>query len=146
MGRVAPRGSLVGSRETGKLRAGGLRGRDLRDLRQLRALALETAAPPAMLGVPGDRPSTRRGCHLSDRLERAVAELVAAIREEIAAEIEASRRGPDRLLSIREAAARLGVARTTAYRLIGDGRLRSFRVGGRRLVSESAIAELIDSL
>ncbi len=43
------------------------------------------------------------------------------------------------LVSVREAAARLGIGRDTAYRLVAEGRLRSLSLGRRRLVP---VAEL----
>jgi excisionase family DNA binding protein len=50
---------------------------------------------------------------------------------------------PEQLLSIDRAAALAGVGRTTIYAEIGAGRLRSVKVGRRRLVPSSAMAELI---
>jgi excisionase family DNA binding protein len=38
------------------------------------------------------------------------------------------------LISVREAAARLGIGRDTCYALVAEGRLRSLRLGRRRLV------------
>ena len=78
---------------------------------------------------------------MSDRLAAAVAELVAALR----AEIDAAERptAPDRLLSIDEAAAMLGIGRSLAYQEIAAGRLRSLLVGRRRLVPAGAIATYI---
>lgn len=65
-------------------------------------------------------------------------EVIAALGEEAAPGAE-----PDRMYSIAEARERLGgVSRSTVYALIERGELRSTRVGGRRLVSSSAIAEL----
>jgi excisionase family DNA binding protein len=50
---------------------------------------------------------------------------------------------PEQLLSIDRAAALAGVGRTTTiYAEIGAGRLRSIKVGRRRLVPASAIAEI----
>lgn len=60
------------------------------------------------------------------------------VREELAAY-----RAPVRLLSIGQAAERLGIARSTTYALIGSGLLRSVKVGRRRLVPEDALAELV---
>jgi len=51
---------------------------------------------------------------------------------------------PPRLLSIQEAADRLGLARSNFYRLVADGSLTTVKIGGRRLVSEAALAEFID--
>lgn len=77
------------------------------------------------------------------RLEAAVAELAAAIREELRTEARAAAGAPDRLLSIPEAAVALGVSRTTIYSELQGGRLRSIAVGRRRLVPASAIAERV---
>jgi excisionase family DNA binding protein len=45
-----------------------------------------------------------------------------------------------------EAAAAVGVGRTTIYELISSGQLRSCNLGRRRLISRSALLELIDNL
>lgn len=79
---------------------------------------------------------------MTDRLAAAVAELVAAIREEVGAEA-CPWPDPPRLLSVAEAAQALDLARSNAYRLIQSGQLRSIRVGGRRLVSLVALREFI---
>ena len=75
---------------------------------------------------------------MNDRLDRALLELAAALREELASAAQA---GPERLLDIPAAAQALGVGRTTLYGELDSGRLRSVRVGRRRLVPSSAIAE-----
>lgn len=51
----------------------------------------------------------------------------------------------NRLISVKEAAQRLGIATITAYRMAEDGRLRSIRLGGRRLICEAVIEALIAS-
>ena len=51
----------------------------------------------------------------------------------------------NRLISVKDAAQRLGIATITAYRMAEDGRLKSIRLGGRRLVPEAAIEALIAS-
>jgi excisionase family DNA binding protein len=51
-----------------------------------------------------------------------------------------------RVLRVEEAAELLGVGRSLAYDLIRDGRLRSFKVGSRRLVPVAAVDELLDAL
>jgi excisionase family DNA binding protein len=79
---------------------------------------------------------------MSDRLATAVAELVAALRDEMASERRPSERAPDRLLSIEQAAQALGIGRTALYSEIGAGRIRSVKVGRRRLVPSSAISEV----
>ena len=69
-------------------------------------------------------------------------ELVAALRDEIATERRPSEREPDRLMSIEQAARALGIGRTALYSEIGAGRIRSVKVGRRRLVPSSAISEV----
>jgi excisionase family DNA binding protein len=51
-----------------------------------------------------------------------------------------------RLLNIEAVMERLGVGRSTVFELIGDGQLRSVKVGRRRLVPESAITLFIQNL
>ncbi|HEX7400167.1 MAG TPA: helix-turn-helix domain-containing protein [Candidatus Limnocylindrales bacterium] len=51
--------------------------------------------------------------------------------------------GPDRLWSVEEAAEACGVGRSLIYTEIASGRLRSLKVGRRRLVPSGAIAEFI---
>ena len=86
-------------------------------------------------------PSNERG-PMSDRLTTAVMELVAALRHEIATERRPTEREPDRLLSIEQAARALGIGRTALYSEIGAGRIRSIKVGRRRLVPSSSITEV----
>jgi excisionase family DNA binding protein len=50
-----------------------------------------------------------------------------------------------KLISIKDAALRLGVATITAYRWAESGRLPSIRLGGRRLVAEATIDRLVAS-
>ncbi len=81
---------------------------------------------------------------MSARLETALDELVAAIRDELRAEVAAAAGAPavpDRLLSIASAADVLGIGRTSLYAELQAGRLRSVKVGRRRLVPSSAVAE-----
>jgi excisionase family DNA binding protein len=80
---------------------------------------------------------------MSDRLTAAVAELVAALREEMAAEVATREDAPDRLLGVPEAAAMLSIGRSAIYDQIAAGRLRSIRVGRRRLVPAGAIRDYI---
>jgi excisionase family DNA binding protein len=86
-------------------------------------------------------PSSEHG-PMSDRLTTAVTELVAALRDEIATQRRPSEREPDRLLSIDQAARALGIGRTALYSEIGAGRIRSIKVGRRRLIPSSAISEV----
>jgi excisionase family DNA binding protein len=48
-----------------------------------------------------------------------------------------------RLISVKDAAQRLGIATITAYRMCENGRLKSIRIGGRRLIAEATIDALI---
>jgi len=86
--------------------------------------------------------STNEPDLMSDRLRAAVMELVEALRDEVATERRPSEREPDRLLSIEQAARALGIGRTALYSEIGAGRIRSVKVGRRRLVPSSAISEV----
>jgi excisionase family DNA binding protein len=78
---------------------------------------------------------------MSDRLTAALEELAEAIREEVRAEAEAATGTPDRLYSVTEAAELLRVGRSTVYQEVAAGRLRSLKVGRRRLVPSSALAD-----
>ena len=51
-----------------------------------------------------------------------------------------------RLNTIEEVMERLRIGRSTAFELIGTRRLRSIKVGRRRLVSEAALIEFIERL
>ena len=75
-------------------------------------------------------------------IRTAIEELVAAIR---AAVTESAPFGtvPDRLLSIDEAASALGIGRSRLYNEVGAGRLRSIKIGRRRLVAAGSIADFI---
>ena len=76
---------------------------------------------------------------MSARLERALAELADAIREEVAAVATVAGPRPDRLLSIEEAGQVLGISRTLVYDELRAGRLASVKVGRRRLIPSSAL-------
>lgn len=83
---------------------------------------------------------------MTDRLAAAVEELVEAIRAEVRDEVERASGKPDRLLlSIVEACEVLGLSRTQVYSLVSAGRLRTLKVGRRRLVPSSAIDDYIAS-
>lgn len=75
------------------------------------------------------------------RLEAAVAELVAALREELAT--DAPTPAP-RTYTVDEAAKIAGIGRTFAYREVDAGHLRATRRGRRLLVSERALAAYIE--
>lgn len=51
-----------------------------------------------------------------------------------------------RVFRVEEAARVLGIGRSLVYDLIRSGRLRSFKVGSRRLIPASAIDETIATL
>lgn len=74
---------------------------------------------------------------MTDRLETAIRELAAALLAEL--EAETAGQEPDRLLSVSDAADALGIGRTLAYAEMQRGRLRSVKVGRRRLVPSSAL-------
>ena len=93
--------------------------------------------------VMPDAWSTNEPDLMSDRLRAAVMELVEALRDEIAVEAaRPSEKEPDRLLSIAEAARALGIGRSALYSEISARRIRSVKVGRRRLVPSSAISEV----
>jgi excisionase family DNA binding protein len=82
----------------------------------------------------------REAGSVMDRLQAAITELVEAIR----AEIESSTlTTPDRLLSVDEAAALLGIGRSALYGEIAAGRVRSIKIGRRRLIPSSTIDEVL---
>ncbi len=80
---------------------------------------------------------------MSDRLAAALSELVAALREEIAAEARPDPAAPERLLSVAQTAEITGLGRTRLYAELDAGRLRSLKVGRRRLVPAGAIGEYV---
>lgn len=47
------------------------------------------------------------------------------------------------LLKIEEAATRLRIGRTKTFELVGTGELSSIKLGGRRLVPQASIEDLI---
>lgn len=47
------------------------------------------------------------------------------------------------LLDVETVADRLSLGRTVIYRLLGDGSLRSIKIGKRRLVPTEALAEFV---
>jgi excisionase family DNA binding protein len=80
---------------------------------------------------------------MSDRLTAAITEMVAAIREDLRDAVRPAVDIPDRLLSVEQAREAMGgIARSTLYEELASGRLRSLRVGRRRLIPASAVAEL----
>lgn len=81
---------------------------------------------------------------MTDRLLAAITELVDALRAEVRTDRAAD--SPDRLLSVLEAASRLGIGRSALYGEIAAGRIRTVHVGRRRLVPTSAITAYLDQL
>jgi excisionase family DNA binding protein len=81
---------------------------------------------------------------MTPRVAAAMAELVEALAEAVRMEANTGPGAPDRLLSIDEAAATLGIGRSALYAELGAGRLRTIKVGRRRLVSQAAITEYIE--
>jgi excisionase family DNA binding protein len=81
---------------------------------------------------------------MSSRLEAALAELAAAIREEVAEASSAHASAPPRLLSVAEASDAAGIGRSLLYSELQAGRLRSVKVGRRRLVPEDALRSLVE--
>ena len=49
-------------------------------------------------------------------------------------------------MTVRELATVLGIGVGTAYRMIGEGRVRTLRAGRRILVPASAVRELLDGV
>jgi excisionase family DNA binding protein len=57
---------------------------------------------------------------------------------------EAAARAQQRLVySILEAAHALNLSRATLYRLLGEGRIASIKIGSRRLILRSSIDDLL---
>jgi excisionase family DNA binding protein len=80
---------------------------------------------------------------MTPRVESAIHELVEALAESVRLEVAAAPAAPDRLLSVNEAGTMLGIGRSSVYGEVQAGRLRSVKVGRRRLIPAAAIAEFI---
>jgi excisionase family DNA binding protein len=76
------------------------------------------------------------------RLDSLLAELAAAIRAEVRAELADATARPPELLSIAVAAQALGISRTRLYGELTAGRLRSVKIGRRRLIPADALRKL----
>lgn len=76
-----------------------------------------------------------------DRIETATRALVDALRAEITT--TSNEPEPDRLLSIPDAADALGIGRSMLYGEISANRIRTIRIGRRRLIPASALADYI---
>jgi excisionase family DNA binding protein len=70
----------------------------------------------------------------ADRVELAIRELVAALRDELRPPPE-----PSAMVDLRSAARMLQVSRTTLYALMDSGELASRHIGRRRLMSRAAL-------
>lgn len=79
---------------------------------------------------------------LTERLTAAVAELAAALVDQVLATLNGTP-GPDRLLSVEEAADRLGIGRSAVYAEVAAGRLATLKIGRRRLVPEQSLAAFV---
>ncbi|MGD0862503.1 MAG: excisionase family DNA-binding protein [Candidatus Limnocylindrales bacterium] len=77
-------------------------------------------------------------------IQAATEQLVAALLAAVRAEAAATEAAPDRLLSVGQAAAMLGLGRSALYGQLEAGRLRSLRVGRRRLVPAGAVRDFIE--
>ena len=53
---------------------------------------------------------------------------------------------PDQLHPIPVVSARLGVSRSSLYRLISEGAIRTVHIGKRHLIPETALTEFLSSL
>jgi excisionase family DNA binding protein len=71
--------------------------------------------------------------------EQLVAAFVAAVRAEATSREDA----PERLFSIPEAADALSLARSSIYKEMGAGRLRSIKCGRRRFIPSGALRDYI---
>lgn len=74
-------------------------------------------------------------------LEPLVEALVDAVTARVLARLETA---PPRLLSPAEFARRAGLARSTVYLLLGNGTIRSIKVGRRRLIAETEVRRLLE--
>jgi excisionase family DNA binding protein len=81
---------------------------------------------------------------MSDPLTDGLRELIrSVVRDELAT---VTRTAPTvQLWSVEEFTRQAGIGRSLAYELIARGRLRSVRIGRRRLVPSDALAELVAS-
>lgn len=73
------------------------------------------------------------------RIRAAFADLADAVVDAVSE--RETRSGPERLLSVDEAAEALGIGRSRIYQEIGAGHLRSCKAGRRRLIPARAVAE-----
>ncbi|SID63459.1 DNA-binding protein [Mycobacteroides abscessus subsp. abscessus] len=86
----------------------------------------------------------------SDPVAAALTALVAAIREQVLAEVAAATPPkppagdpPRELLTMKEALERLRVSKATLDRLLRQGRLRKVKIGSRAFVPEEEISRFI---
>jgi excisionase family DNA binding protein len=77
-------------------------------------------------------------------IRAATEQLGAAILAAVKAEAATTADAPDRLYGIPEAAAALGIGRSAVYDELAAGRLRSLKVGRRRLIPAGAVREYIE--
>ena len=55
-------------------------------------------------------------------------------------------RGQTLLVTVEEAARLLGIGRTTMFELIGSGKVKSIRLGRRRLIARTSLESFVDGL
>ncbi len=80
---------------------------------------------------------------MTPRVQAAMAELIEALAEAVRTEAAIGPAAPDRLLDIAATSEALSLGRSLVYAEIAAGRLRSVKVGRRRLVPAGALAEFI---
>ena len=81
---------------------------------------------------------------VEDRLHAAVAELAAALVEVARTEARPDEPGPVEMIGVNEFARRAGIGRSSAWLAVGSGRVRSAKVGGRRVVPISELVRLAE--
>jgi excisionase family DNA binding protein len=81
---------------------------------------------------------------VSGRLDAALSELAAAIREEVSCAAASAPPAPDRLLDVGQVSDLLGgVSRSFIYSAFAHGDLKSVKIGKRRCVRASAVEQFI---
>lgn len=76
---------------------------------------------------------------MSDRLDAAVSELVAALRDELRPNTPAT----PRAYTVGDAAKSIGVSRALLYRYVRTGMLRTHKIGARRVVTAAALDDFL---
>jgi excisionase family DNA binding protein len=85
------------------------------------------------------------GLECDDRARRAETQFEKRqIEKSISPDLTTGEASEPLTLSIKDAARRLGLGRTTIYKLIGEGQLHRVKVGNRTLISMASVRALID--